>query len=51
MQEVLFCGVLTGIKLAEISTLPPSIIREARELSEKLANERKVRLFHPLSIM
>ncbi|XP_063952097.1 mutS protein homolog 4-like [Lytechinus pictus] len=30
-----------GIKLAEISTLPPSVVRGAKKLSQKLAHQRK----------
>ncbi|XP_072181746.1 mutS protein homolog 4-like [Diadema setosum] len=32
-----------GIKLAEISTLPQSIVKEAKDLSEKLAQQRKTK--------
>jgi len=40
--------LLAGIQLAEISTLPQSVVREAKEIAKKLAEEKKVSECQPL---
>jgi hypothetical protein len=44
-SKYVICNIL-GIQLAEISTLPPSVVEYAKQLAVKIEEEKKVRLLH-----
>ena len=45
-----FFSPLKGLQLAEISTLPQSIVREAQEISKELTRQKEVGNNYPIEL-